>query len=95
MQQDLTQTINAKLSTLKTEVNNLPTGGGLEVLKDTLVALQEKVGIVVGDIDSINGVKTPENVHKKPVKTTIDNGFITNRGEGGANVPRRKIKNAG
>jgi hypothetical protein len=71
---NLTQTINKKLSALQADVNALPNGGGLEVLRDTLMGLQDKIKAMVGDIDHINGVKDPE---RTPIK--VQESYYTNK----------------
>jgi len=65
MQPNLTATTNNRLSALQADVNSLPSGGGLEVLRSSLVDLVEKVNAFVDDIDRLNGVKAPE---KTPIK---------------------------
>jgi len=71
---DLTQVINKKLSALQADVNSLPTGGGLEVLRTTLMGLQDKVSTLVAEIDHLNGLKDPE---KTPIK--VQEPYYTNK----------------
>jgi hypothetical protein len=79
---ELTEQINTRIDTLKAQVNSLPGGGGLEVLRDTLMGLQDKIKAMVGDIDRLNGVKTPEKAPIKTTKSYYTNGFGCDRGEG-------------
>ena len=73
MQQNLTANINNRLSALQADINSLPSGGGLEVLRSSLEDLVEKVNAFVGDIDRLNGVKAHEKAPTKNRKSYYTN----------------------
>lgn len=64
--------MNTKLSALQADVNSLPNGGSLEVLRASLVDIMDKRGSFADHIDTINGIKNPENA---PLKDGISNDF--------------------
>jgi len=78
---ELTRTINTSLATLKSDFNNLPTGGGLETLKARLMHLKDKVNGLVAEIDHLNGIKDPKNTPIKPKESYYTNRLGGNQGE--------------
>lgn len=78
---DLTQTINKKLSALQADVNHLPTGGCLEVLRDTLMGLQDRVNGLVAEIDHLNNSNHPKNTPIKSKEFYHSNGLMDDQGE--------------
>ena len=50
---NLTRSINNRIDKLKNEVNNLPGGGGLEVLKVDLQNIQNQINNLINKIDDV------------------------------------------
>ena len=50
---NLTRSINNRIDKLKNEVNNLPGGGGLEVLKVDLQNIQRTIDNLMNKIDEV------------------------------------------